>query len=758
MANLIKPHLDDTRGDRLLAADLSSESIEGASNYATSLSNGRLFVAISPWAELTVFRWPHATNSDHLRYVTLSNSFLSLDPKPVRMGPEAPSPDWARYGHPLEPCPGLGSSAGFLSETGEVIWTSEPRWISDRQFDPEDSTVLVTTLLGSELMVQISDWVDPERDIMVRSFDIHGPAIRFFYHATFAPWHAAPGRYDETDPEEAGFAAIYVPEDRAIVHFQPKVKDQGRPFSSCVRARDLDALYPEGGIFIAYGLAEGIDGFQVGADPCTHHHGEDRPISGKQDALDGSLSGNRSFLGLADTAISAPIEGPSRTQATVIVTIADRASKAQELLENARSEGLAQLRRKATTRWQQVSSQLHIPEPTDPVTKKVARRSLLNLIQGQDSESGAIVASISRQPHYHYDWPRDGAFFDLALDLAGLPGRVSHHHEFYKRTQYTKPIGFCPTWLVNYRSPWYSPRGHWPSNIAVDGSQGSILEALPFEIDETGLLVWDFWRHEQVLASYPAEAEDYRNSLKETLARASDALLDYVDMEKGWTLPAIEDDNFPPDATLHGVCSVLTGLASACHAGTRWGIEQEKTQRWCKAAARLRQGVLARLMDPELYDAAGWRGLVWMLWPAPLFETFSDPQAEPIKAKIAESIAKKVNKQRPGFAYLGEEIFVLGIADSNKAQYRGLLEQGLNLLTHEVAFRGTDCFGEVTLWSDVPGSTEKVAQQRTSIPHIWTGVTVYLAAVALYEPERVVSLRPPAPVSSSEATDECKSP
>jgi len=64
IAGMVAPNLDQAGGDALFAADMASESFMGASNYATALSNGRLFVEVSPWAELTVLRWPNPTYSD----------------------------------------------------------------------------------------------------------------------------------------------------------------------------------------------------------------------------------------------------------------------------------------------------------------------------------------------------------------------------------------------------------------------------------------------------------------------------------------------------------------------------------------------------------------------------------------------------------------------------------------------------------------------------------------------------------------------
>jgi hypothetical protein len=365
----------------------------------------------------------------------------------------------------------------------------------------------------------------------------------------------------------------------------------------------------------------------------------------------------------------------------------------------------------------------------------------LNLIQGQDRDSGGIVASISRQPRYNYDWPRDGSFFDLTLDLAGFPEAVTRHHAFYTRTQYSMTRAFSIVWTFNFRSPWFNPRGHWPPNMSSNGKSKMPFLMNPFELDETGLLIWDFWRHERVLPA--AERPAYIRQMQPVLELAVDAMLKWVDLKQGWTRPAIEDDNFPPDATLHGVASVLTGLAAACDAAPRWGIAPAKTRQWCEAASILRAGALARIEDPEVLEHAGWRGQAWSLWPAPLFESYAEPGARAIKERLARKIEEKLRRNTPGFAYLGEEVFTLALADQKQGEYRDLLEKALKFLTREVAFPGTDCYGEVSVWVDVNG--QKFAQQRTSIPHLWNGATVYLSALSLYAPESFQVMRPPVP-------------
>jgi hypothetical protein len=741
VAFMIAPSLDDAGGDPVFAVDLASESLFGASNYATALSNGRLFVEVSPWAELTVFRWPNPTYSDQLRYYTLANNSITAKAKPVRLGTDAPSKDWARYGRPVEPCPGLGSSGGVMTAGGKTMWSHDPVWKSSRHFEPEGGTILLTELEGDEVHLLVEDYVHPELDLMAREFTIRGPAEKFLYHATFAPFKAKPGEYTSSNPKKAGFAALYIEEKDLVVHFKPNESTAGRArkvISPNGTYANLDDLFPEGGVFIAWGFDQKSDEHQVGAVQCRDYP-RDAPPGGEVEARDGSLSMNDYYEGEGDAALAKRLEGGEH-RVTVYISIADSSEEAIGIIKRARKDG-SKLKMETLDHWRGVSGKVLIPSDAGEINSRVAKRSILNLIQGQNKEGGCIVASVSRQPAYNFDWPRDGAFFDLALDMAGFTELVDKHHEFYSRTQFDKKIGFAPVRMANFQTPFYRPAGHWPSNMAADGSNGSVPRFMPFEIDETALMAWDMWRHERILSD--EQKEKYTALMKPTLKMCADALVEYVDFKQGWTRPAIEDDGFPPGATLHGVASVLTGLASACDAGPRWGMEQDKYNKWSEAAAVLREGAKARIGQPDVLERAGWRGQAWSLWPAPIFEDYSEPAASQIKRALAKKIKEKKEKNTPGFAYLGEEIFTLALADQESGEYRELLAGALEFLTTEVPFPGTDCYGEVTLWVEFDG--KRVSQQRTSIPHIWNGVTIYLAVMAIYEPEAFDRMKPPVP-------------
>ncbi len=736
------PALDDP----LLKADFGSESAAGGTNAVTGLGNGRLSVGISPWSELVYFRWPRPSFYDHLRYLTISYGLLSgLKPKDVRYGDDAPSRDWQRYGRPYEKYQGLGARGGLYFKDGSLSWFGDPSWTSSRAYQPDWGPVLCTKIENQKSQVTACQWVDWEEDLLVQDFRLEsGSAEKFFYYGTFDPYNDYGQYFGMPDPKGAGFATVYLPVKKVIIYFLPKVRDEQQPKPHLGREFTpelIDRLYPEGGSFIAMGLIGDPDGFQAGADFRGRPVRKSDPLAASEDARDGKLSGSSYFLGSADAGLERKISGPE-SQVTVLISAGKSATEAVAIIEQARFLGEDLLRKKAITQWQSRAKRVNLPEQATPSEIRVARRNILNLFVGRDRESGAIVASPTRQPAYHFDWPRDGSFYDLSLDLAGFPEIAGSHLDFYRRTQRREDRAAGIDWILGGKSIFYSPRGHWYSNIYTDGSPGR-LKILPVEIDETSLLLWDLWRHEQYLP--PEQRPQYQKQFLEMLTLAGDAVVEYVDVKKGWTKKVNEDDNAFPSATLHGAASVLAGLSAAVDAGARWGADPAKVASWKEAAISLRQGILKRMADDETLEQGGWRGIQWSLFPAPVFESYDDPLAEKLIQKLALQVEAESTKERPGFAYLGEKIFILAIATAAKPEYKPLVDQAVKVLVNEVPMPGTDCYGEVTIWLTLPGDSAPVSQQRTSIPHLWTGVTTYLSVEALYRPERFQSLVPPIP-------------
>jgi len=178
-------------------------------------------------------------------------------------------------------------------------------------------------------------------------------------------------------------------------------------------------------------------------------------------------------------------------------------------------------------------------------------------------------------------------------------------------------------------------------------------------------------------------------------------------------------------ATLHGASAVLTALASGADLAQKWQLGAEYRERWGRAALVLREGMRDRIRDPRVLDSAGWRGIQWSLFPSPLFDHFHDPLCTPFIERLEENMKQKAIKQQGGVGYLGEQLFIFA------------------LTTRTIPVEGTDCYGELGLWVTMNG--KRFIQNRTSIPHIWNGVTAYLAVLAVYQPELLQPLVPPIP-------------
>ncbi|HPS56954.1 MAG TPA: hypothetical protein PK514_02520 [Spirochaetota bacterium] len=738
--------------DPLIISDLFSETIGGGSNTVCALGNSRLTAGISPWAEIVYFRWPDLSKYDHLRYVSKNYHILHglVNVKNMRYGIDAPCTDWRKYGRPYEKYKGLGACGGLYSAQGGMTWQDQPYWKSSRRYLPEWSHMLETRLVTDEKSgkgraeMVISQWVMPGTDILVQHYSIDAAGYdAFFYHAVFAPWMTNPAGFHNPDSRKAGFGAVYCVEDEIMLWMYPGDTDRRRfadGFSRIMNIHDAQGLCRGKGIFIAMACSEPVSEFQAGADRVGRFSLKKFPAAGRADAEDCCLENNMRQRGPVDGAIKIPLSGGSG-EVTVFVAVAESPEKSAALVKDAKLKGHAWLKKQALPEWERVKSGVYIPQGIDSAYVNAAQRSITNLLLGQDKQTGAIAASPVRQPRYCCDWPRDGAFFDLALDFAGMRESVDRHLLFYKNTQRKERTAFTIAKLLSLQPPFYSPRGHWYSNMNCDGSPGS-LKIIPFEIDETSLLVWDIWRHRKYIP--PEQADEYRAQFSGTLLLAMNAILPFVDRKRGWLTKAFEDDDYKLKATFHGASAVLTALACGADLAEKWGIDSSLRENCLSAAAALKKGMLKRVNDPEALEQTGWRGIQWSLFPSPLFSGSGAGQCLPLLKRLAYDMRRKALSKCGGVGYLGEQLFTFAASTPGIKEYNELKEDILRVLVSDVPVEGTGSYGEVGLWIESEG--KKIIQNRTSIPHLWSGATVYLAILAVREPYLFQQLRPPLPL------------
>ncbi len=465
-----------------------------------------------------------------------------------------------------------------------------------------------------------------------------------------------------------------------------------------------------------------------------------QPTDALQDAADGELEGSGIAAGEVNEALRTPLtfaeDGVAR--AAVVLGLAPTAAQARAAAASV-SDGVQVVNasRQALDTW---LSSVRLPNaPAE--ARAVARRALINLRVGTDRASGSIVASISRQPPYGLDWPRDGTFFDVALEISGQSEIVDRRADLYAAWQRRTPV--APTVLIDQPPPRDPrsgeastyPAGAWEMNYFPDGTTGGPLR---FEIDNTAFALWSIVTH----AGWVADAASYLEAHWGTISRAADLLADWRDPETGLQAPASEDDNGAYTQTLHGAVTVYGALDVSARAARLLGRDVE-AQRWEARGCELRHAIETLLYDAEAMRFVSQPGqsfdpsraptgdTAWMVWPMRVF-AWDDPRVETQLRGDLQVITPAVQLQTAGGSYFMKTTVPLGLVFGGDAELGPKLAELRDLLAEEHATPQTRQFGESMLVVQGPNGPE--ASQRVATPHLWEGILFYLTAMALDDP------------------------
>ena len=484
------------------------------------------------------------------------------------------------------------------------------------------------------------------------------------------------------------------------------------------------------------------------------------PRSAFTDLADGSLEGSHLAAGQVDTALIIPLAfARDRAEVTLTLAAAETASKARALSMAHRALPFSDHLEKLVDHWHPILGRAALPTGVSDRLLEVCQRALMNLLVAQDKHSGAIVASIARQAPYGLDWPRDGAFFNVALDVAGLTAQASAHGRFTMATQRLTEVG--PELLINTPPPpdpddpdrGTYPAGAWEMNYYADGLVGGNIR---WEIDNTGLALWGLIDHLRYLEGQ--DKADWRTEIWPTVERGADLLARWRDPATGLHAPAFEDDNHLPTQTLHGAITTWLALDRAAGLAQDLG-EVEHATRWQTRAEELEAAIRSRLMDPDtgLFiegldealnpgNAAGGPS-AWALWPA----GFELASLETVSDWLLDLADERLRLDHGGGAYIPKILVAVAKTDRREAtqtRIKDLLER----LAKDTATPDTAIFGEVfvAVDDDDDGTPDRFSA-RVSKPHVWAGVLTYLSAMALTRPERFDS--PLAPTDPTDPAD-----
>jgi hypothetical protein len=709
------------------------EHLLGATNINAATGNGGLTVAESSYGEITVLRWPSPSYYEHVDYV----ASLATD---ARQQPYF-------GGHPNQ-----GSFAGVMVD-GKFAWAhSADGWERvSQKYASDDNNEIITTLHHPMLKVTLTytDDVDPMHDVLVRHLQVtpdNGATpqgIRLFSFENFSPTMEKSAYFpnDETNLLANRDYALGMSASRqALVHFSvmgrpaPLVAPLGTAADPTAVDTALAAVGSMPGTFLIMGSNAAPAQYQCGYDLAPAPMGaptdaHDDPVMGN-----GSLSMSPAALQHADGALAWDLPSTGST-VDLFIAVGGTLDEATTTLANAKQAGSSTIATNAATYWKNFVGSATMPDTNDPDRLRLSKRALLSVAVGRDRTSGAIVASVSSQPPYNLDWPRDGAFIDYALDVAGYHDLVAAHRHFYT-TVIRQHDGDLSLGASSFA-------GSFAMNSYADGVPGGPID---FEIDEVGFALWEFYEHAKWIDE-PARST-YLDDVYPSLTLGADLLTNCVDPATGLQCAANEDDNVPLTITLHGAIAVHLGLASAVRAANYRG-KVDDARRWKTRLDALDMAIESHLGDPSLGYLGGTTDLpdvgtagpiAWTLWPAQ-FHPANDPRITLTAKQLEGDYDPFFAMQQSAGSYFGKGLVPLALRYGPASA--ALAGGGLDDAAGEMKIRGwidemvkkvptdTGLYGE-----SFGRNSDGTYTDYVSIPHLWEGSLTYLALMASYSPDK----------------------
>jgi hypothetical protein len=676
---------------------LGNSELAGPTAIDSSLGNGGLTAGLTPEGTVAVLSWPNPSYFNQMDYLTLSRG----DPN-------------------LGAAKNMGAFAGLDVATAHgraFSWLRD--WPSTQAYLSGTSDALVTTFTRNGITVTQTAVVSTTSDVMTIRYKVQGardPKLVFFENLNPADHKMPflPGQ-DQFGYMANDMAAQW--QNGMLVHFREdvdptKVLNVAEGSTASARdtlVRDLSEM-SKPGVFFAVTSNPAPSAHQVGMDLGGFGSGD-----AYNDATShgGQLSGDNTALGQVDAAISLPFK---HGVADVVMAAG---STNDEAVQRARATSFGHTLLDEESYWNKWLANAQLP--TSSADLNVDRRALIAVANATDRSGGSIVASIARQSPYSEDWTRDGAFLNYALDLAGHPEMVTKHNLFYARVQ--------------------RANGTWGTMYYADGEEGG---PFPYESDQQGFGTWTLWQHYKM---YPSKS--YLDAVWPAIKASANWMTLYAE-PTGRQGPGMEDDNFFPSDGMQGAVTQWMGLQSAVRAAGVMG-DAADAAKWSARAATLKATILSKYWGPSGSFSPGSPGIAqnllyqgdpnsaaWIIWPAGLLDPTVPAEREKLFV-LARYLYDYMSQQiatAPQLFYEQKAIASLGV-------YLGI---GFNFicncdpgrvrewsdLYHGVLRTPTWHFGE-QIWRTGPNTWV----DRVDMPHVWSGVYVYLDAMALTRPDLV---------------------
>jgi hypothetical protein len=487
------------------------------------------------------------------------------------------------------------------------------------------------------------------------------------------------------------------------------------------------------------------------------------PEDALSDVADGQLSGSRLAACQTNAALAAPLVFLGDTaEGAALIAFGRSVAEARAALAKAQTQSAAARQVASEQAAHAALGSAALPDPSlGQRTVEVAERALVNIYVARDRSTGAVVASIARQPPYYLDWPRDGSFITQALDLAGLLPWGTQRGSWYVGLQRAELAQKNP--ILEPQTPTDPDTGDegfpayaWEMNYFSDGTVGGPIR---WEIDNTALHIWAMVAHAAALQG--ADRGAFVGQVWPSLAQALHLLVRWRDPATGLPWPANEDDNLDLTSTLQGATAVYAALVAGARLGHAAG-DEPTAQEALARAVELQQAILAAYYDPQsglfrdtpqtgtgsVPGTAGSGATAWLAWPARVLDE-DDPRLEAQLAADIGAVMPDIRGETEGGAYVMKNVVSAALLGRDGGS-RDVAREAVQRLG-DIATADTMQFGEVFVTTH-PAGAGPVFSNRVAAPHVWEGTLFYLSAMALsspasFDPQIAAMPLPPSPWS-----------
>jgi hypothetical protein len=771
----------------------------GATNTNAALGSGRMTSTVSLCGEITSLKWPSPSYYDQIDYLTsndidarLKPHFGALDSAGAFQGLAYVTRTGQRGFTWLRDLPWEHEQT-YTSDTSNVAVTTMRNTalglvVRAYQFILPDANVMVNHY---EVERQPTS---PVREATLIFYANFAPTMARQALFPVADW-ALDFKNDH--------AVVYDEQERALLHYLPQseranphrlarvseiLRQPGDGNALRAQVASLIRELGEPGVYIAAGARGGDDGYQCGFDQTdicriqsrltentirvfdlgdafaefvriafqcerqiTHPDG---PLgecrsrlqwtydaeSAYTDAMDGQLSGSPIAACQANAALAKRLTFSGNVaSATIDIAIADTRDGAYELLRAARAQS-PQAQRSATEAWwERFLAPARLPQTDDPVVLAFAKRSLAVIRTAMDEASGGIVASVNTQPPYGEDWPRDGAFINYALDLAGYHDLVTRHNRFYARVQRKRPAPWSPLYdfgPCDPQRPVYPncvPAGTVEANYYTDPQAAIPGLPLSFEIDAAGLVVWTLWEHAKFLRD-PEARTQYLAEVCPSISLGATNLANCKDETNNLQCYANEDDTIPLTQSLLGAQTVLLALRSAIEAASACGFDSAEVERWQARAAELEEAIPRHFLRSEpVPHLEGPRG-PWVIWPVKFLRPGDALATTHAQLLWRQGVQVILERTAPESGYNAEPLVAVAYL-ARQRNDRAMLEEArraVKFFVRNITTNGTlhmsESYGRVQVDRNGDGIAPDYWPQN-DVPHVWEHALLYTAAM-----------------------------